>query len=85
MHGQPKHRITFRNIIAGIGGLIFFAGIIFAVFSLIVAIVMLAQGKSVSPLIIVLVGGIMLLGWILVLLSGKKLRNVMKEILSSGI
>jgi len=85
MNTEPKKPNAFRNIIAFIGGLIFLAGSVFTAFSIVVSIVMLFQGKPVSPLILLLIAGILLMGWIIILLSGVKFREAMKMILSSGI
>jgi len=73
----PKYRFTFRNIIAGIGGLLFLIGAIFLTLFTIVAIVLLIQGESPSPFVLATCVGIMLVGWALVAMTGKKLRYVL--------
>lgn len=80
MQKQPKYRFTLRNIIAGVGGLMFLAGAILAALFTIVAIVVLFQGGTPSLLVPASCVGVMLIGWALVAMTGKKLRRVLSVV-----
>ncbi|MFD1858683.1 hypothetical protein EHW97_06070 [Aeromicrobium camelliae] len=70
-------RLTPGRIVAGLGGLIFFAGAVLTAGAAVVIAVMVAQGDRPSPWVPVGTCVPMLIGWALVRLTGRTLRRVL--------